>query len=104
MTDVPVYSPDYHKVLMKGYPLRWHSNDRGFGDLMPEDRLWVITSGKSFGRRDQSAGCPVGMRPVVALVENPGDDPNHPAPKYKHRLSSARRRQSVWTSPCKCIT
>ena len=78
--------PDYRKSTVKRDALRWHSNHRVFGDLLPGDRLWVITSGKSLGRPDQSAGYLVGMWPVAAVIENPGDDPDYPAPKYQHRV------------------
>jgi hypothetical protein len=86
MTDVLVYSPVYHKDTIEGQPLRWHSNHRVFGDLLPGDRLWVITPGKSLGLPDQSTGYLVAMWPVAALLDNPGDDPDYPAPKYKHRV------------------
>jgi len=86
MTDVLVYRPDYRKSTAKGDALRWHSNHRVFGDLLPGDRLWVITAGKSLGRPDQSAGYLVGMWPVTAVIENSGDDPDYPAPKYQHRV------------------
>jgi hypothetical protein len=86
MTDVLVYSPQHCMDTMKRHPLRWHSNHRVFGDLLPGDRLWVITPGKSLGRPDQSAGYLVGMWPVTAVIENPGDDPDYPAPKYQHRV------------------
>src|SRR5208337_809705 len=42
--------------------------------------------GKSLGRPDQSAGYLVGMWPVAAVIENPGGDPDYPAPKYQHRV------------------
>ena len=86
MTDVLVYRPDYRKSTAKGDALRWHSNHRVFGDLLPGDRLWVIAPGKSLGRPDQSAGYLVGMWPVAAVIENSGDDPDYPAPKYQHRV------------------
>ena len=86
MTDVLVYRPDYRKSTAKGDALRWHSNHRVFGDLLPGDRLWVITPGKSLGRPDSSAGYLVGMWPVAAVIENPGDDPDYAAPKYQHRV------------------
>ena len=71
MTDVLVYSPEYCMDTMERLPLLWHSNHRVFSDLLPGDRLWVITSGKNLGRVDQSAGYLVGMWPVAALIENP---------------------------------
>ena len=42
--------------------------------------------GEEPGRPDQSAGYLVGMWPVTAVIENSGDDPDYPAPKYQHRV------------------
>lgn len=86
MTDVLVYSPDGPSAWKAGHPLRWHSSHRVLGDLVPGDRLWVITSGKALGRPDPSAGYLVGVWTVSSVVQNPGDDPDYPAPKYQHRL------------------
>jgi hypothetical protein len=86
MTDVLVYSPDGSTRWMGGHPLRWHSSHRVLGDLVPGDRLWVVTSGKGLGRSDQSAGYLVGVWSVASVIENPGDDPDYPAPQYQHRL------------------
>ena len=69
MTDVLVYSPEYSTDSMGEHPLRWHSNHRVIGDLLPGDRLWVVTPGKSLGRPDQSVGYLVGVWPIVAFTE-----------------------------------
>jgi len=47
MTDVLVYWKDYQPGQIQGTDLHWHSNQQVFGDLLPGDRLWVVTSGKS---------------------------------------------------------
>ena len=73
-----VYSPEYKMDSIEGQQLRWHSNHRVFADLLPGDRLWVITPGKSLGRPDQSAGYLVGMWPVAAVIENPEMIPTTP--------------------------
>jgi hypothetical protein len=86
MTDVLVYWPDYCRDAAKEEPRRWHSNHRVFADLLPGDRLWVITSGKSLGLGNESAGYVVAVWPVVQVVKNPGDDPRYPARKYQHRV------------------
>ena len=86
MTDVVVYQPDCEKNKSKGDARRWHSNHRLFNDLLPGDRLWVVTSGKSLGLKDESAGYLVAMWPVAKVVRNPGDDPQFPARKYQHRV------------------
>jgi len=86
MTHVLVYWPDYRSNSAAGDARRWHSNHRVFGDLLPGDRLWVVTSGKSLGLEDESAGYVVAVWPVAEVVKNPGDDPQYPARKYQHRV------------------
>jgi hypothetical protein len=86
MTDVLVYDKDYRFQKAEGGVLKWHSNHRVFADLLPGDRLWVITSGKSLGREDESAGYLVAMWPIQQIIENPGDDPEFPARKIGHRI------------------
>ena len=46
----------------------------------------MITSGKALGRTDPNHGYLVGVWSVASVIENPGDDPDYPAPKYRHRL------------------
>ena len=65
MTDVLVYDKDYRSEQAQGESLRWHSNHRVFADLVPGDRLWVVTSGKSLGRTDASAGYLVAVCPTT---------------------------------------
>jgi hypothetical protein len=96
MTDVLVYRPDYQgaedrrREAASGHSqptaLCWHSNHPLFGDLLPGDRLWVVTSGKRLRRDDGSAGYLVAVWPVAELTNNPGDDPQHPAGKYAYRV------------------
>jgi hypothetical protein len=86
MTDLLVYWPDYPINRAAGHACQWHSNHRVFADLLPGDRLWVITSGKSLGREDESAGYVVAVWPVAEVVKNPGDNPQYPARKYQHRV------------------
>ena len=86
MTDVLVYWKAYRPEKTRGECLRWHSNHRVFGDLLPGDRLWVVTSGKSLGRDDASAGYLVAVWPVAKVMRNPGDDPDYQARKYQYRV------------------
>ena len=86
MTDVLVYWKTYRPEKSRGTCLQWHSNHRVFSDLLPGDRLWVITSGKSLGQDDVSAGYLVAVWPVAQVIPNPGDDPDYPARKYRHRV------------------
>jgi hypothetical protein len=86
MTDVLVYDKDYRPGESRSESLRWHSNHRLFIDLLPGDRLWVVTSGKALEREDLNAGYLVAMWPVAQVARNTGDDPVYPARKYKHRI------------------
>jgi hypothetical protein len=86
MTDVLVYWPDYDRDTAMGQPRRWHSNHRVFAELLSGDRLWVVTSGKSLGLGNESAGYVVAVWPVAQVIKNPGDDPHYPARKYEHRV------------------
>jgi len=86
MTDALVYDKDYRFQKAEGGVLKWHSNHRVFAGLLPGDRLWVITSGKSLGREDESAGYLVAMWPIQQIIENPDDDPEFPARKFGHRI------------------
>ena len=56
MTDVLIYWKNYRSDSARGESLRWHSNHRVFADLVPGDRLWVVTSGKALEREDKSGG------------------------------------------------
>jgi hypothetical protein len=69
MTDVLVYWKDYHPEQTRGACLHWHSNHRIFGALLPGDRLWVVTSGKSLGHEDENAGYLVALWPVAHVVQ-----------------------------------
>ncbi len=85
MTDVLIYATNIER-LRSGKALKWHSNHRVFSDLRAGDRLWVVASGRSLGRQDQSAGYLVAVWPVQQVVPNPGDDPDYPARKFGHRI------------------
>jgi hypothetical protein len=82
MTDVLVYWKTNQLETARDEYLHWHSNHRLFGDLLPGDRLWVVTSGKSLGRDDANAGYLVAVWPVAHVMQNPGDNPEYPARKF----------------------
>ena len=84
--DVVVYDKAYRHKAAHSEHLCWHSNHRVFADLMPGDRLWVVTSGGALGREDKSAGYLVAMWPVARVIENPNDEPEYPARKFGHRI------------------
>jgi hypothetical protein len=86
MIDILVYWKDYQPEQARSETLQWHSNHRVFQELLPGDRLWVVTSGKRVGRDDASAGYLVAVWPVAQVIQNPDDDPAYPARKYQHRV------------------
>jgi hypothetical protein len=86
MTDVMIYWKAYQPKAAQSECLRWHSSHKVFGDLLPGDRLWVVTSGKSLGRDDESTGYLVAVWPVAKVMRNPGNNPDYPARKYQHRV------------------
>ena len=86
MTDVMIYWKDYRADQAQRESLRWYSSHRVFNTLLPGDRLWVVTSGKSLARDDESAGYLVAVWPVAQVIRNPGDNPDYPARKYQHRV------------------
>ena len=86
MTDVLAYWKTYQPETARGEYLYWHSNHRMFGTLLPGDRLWVVTSGKSLGRADESAGYLVAVWPVAHVMQNPGDNAAYPARKFQYRV------------------
>jgi hypothetical protein len=86
MTDVLVYWKTYRPETARGACLHWHSNHRIFGDLLPGDRLWVVTSGKSLERDDANAGYLVAVWPVACVMQNPGDSPAYPASTFQYRV------------------
>lgn len=86
MTEVLIYDKDYRLGGAESRKTCWHSNHRVFADLLPGDRLWVVTSGKSLGREDESAGYLVAIWPVQQVIQNPDDDLEYPARKFGHRI------------------
>ncbi len=64
----------------------WHSSAPVFGEILPGDRLWVVTSGKSIGQEAKQAGFLVAVWQVQSVVKNPGDDPMYPTRKFHRRV------------------
>jgi len=85
MADVLIYWRDYRKNAA-GPVLGWHSNSQLLGKLLPGDRLWLVTSGKSLGHEAEQAGFLVAVWQVAEAVENPGDDPAYPKDRYRFRI------------------
>jgi len=99
MTDVLVYWRDYRKNTARADGQRWHSNARVFGDLVPGDRLWLVTSGKNLGQEAQQAGFLVAVWQVGVVQQNPGDDLNYPADKYRIRVTADEVESLTFDQP-----
>jgi hypothetical protein len=52
----------------------WRFDAKLFGELLPIDRLWMDTSGKSLPHAEEQAGLLVAVWQVKEVVENPSDD------------------------------
>jgi hypothetical protein len=85
MTDVLIYWRDYRKNTAGQYT-GWHSKSQVLGKLMPGDRMWMVTSGKSLGHEAEHAGFLVAVWQVAEAVQNPGDDPAYPVDRYRFRI------------------
>jgi hypothetical protein len=89
MTDILVYWRDFRKNTAKGNALRWHSKARVLGELLPGDRLWLVTSGQALKHEAQQAGFLVAVWQVAQVQPNPNGDPAYPAEDYKYRVTAS---------------
>jgi hypothetical protein len=88
MTDVLVFWRDYRKNTAKRDALRWHSKARILGELLPGDRLWLVTSGQALKHEAEQAGFLVAVWQVAQVQLNPDDDPAYPAEDYQYRVTA----------------
>ena len=86
MTDVLIYWRDYRQNVRDDRVHQWYSNAKLIGDLLPGDRLWMVTSRKCLRQEAEQAGFLVAVWPVEQVTDNPGDDPAYPADEYKYRV------------------
>ena len=86
MTDILIYWRDYRKNMRDDRVHGWYSNANLIGDLLPGDRLWMVTSGKCLRQDAEQAGFLVAVWQVQQVVENLGDDPAYPANEYQYRV------------------
>ena len=90
MTDVLIFWRDYRQNWIRQFAgeqaYYWHSNAKLLGDLLPGDRLWMVTSGKCLRQEAEQAGFLVAVWHVQQVVENPDDDPAYPADEHKYRV------------------
>lgn len=90
MSDVLIYWRDYRqnrgRRLAGEQAWHWHSNARVLGNLVPADRLWLVTSGKCLRQEAEQAGFLVAVWQVREVIDNPDDDPAYPADVYRYRV------------------
>jgi len=99
MTDVLVYWRDYQKNRARGSALRWHSNARIFRELLPGDRLWLVTSGKALKEQAEQAGFLVAVWQIAEVQLNPNDDPTYPAEEYRFRVTASEVESITFEQP-----
>ncbi len=82
----------------------WHSSAKCVAELLPGDRMWMVTSGKRL-REDAEQACLraclspdgrqathrqaaflVGVWAVREVIDNPNDDPAYPSEDYRKRV------------------
>ncbi len=90
MADLLVYWRDYAanwaSQLMEKRAFRWHSRAGCVADLLPGDRMWMVTSGKGLREDAEQAAFLVGVWAVREVIDNPDDDPAYPADDYRKRV------------------
>lgn len=99
MTDVLVFWRDFRRNTASGGALRWHSNARVFGELLPGDRLWLVTSGQALQHEAEQAGFLVAVWQVAQVQANPNDDPAYPTDDYKFRLTASEVESITFDQP-----
>src|SRR5262245_17729068 len=90
MTNILIYWRDYKQNWVRQFArdrgTLWHSNAKVLANLVPGDRLWMVTSGANVGSDAKQAGFLVSIWNVREVVENPGDDPAYPRDEYRYRV------------------
>lgn len=103
MTDILIFWRDYRQNWIRQFAgdrgYYWHSNAKLLGDLMPGDRLWMVTSGKCLRQEAEQAGFLVAVWQVKQVVENPDDDPAYPADEYKYRVIAEESESHHFDDP-----
>jgi hypothetical protein len=90
MADLLIYWRDY----AANWPYRqmgerafyWHSSAKCIAELLPGDRLWMVTSGRELRQEAEQAAFLVGVWAVREVIDNPDDDPAYPAESYRKRV------------------
>lgn len=64
----------------------WNSSAKCIAELLPGDRMWMVTSGKAVGCEAEQAAFLVGVWKVREVIANPDDDPAYPSEDYRRRV------------------
>jgi hypothetical protein len=103
MTDVLLFWRDYKKNWLEQLggerPYYWHSKARMLIHLEPGDRLWLVTSGASFGHEAGRAGFLVAIWTLEDVFQNPGDDPLYSREAYPFRVTADPAGSVVFEEP-----
>jgi len=110
MADVLIYWRDYagnraasvgagSAWRNDGGVLFWHSSAKCMGELLPGDRMWMVTSGKGLRRDPEQAAFLVAVWVVRDVNANPGDDPAYPAEAYRTRVVADPSASVTLTEP-----
>jgi hypothetical protein len=99
MTDVLVFWRDFRKNSVQGGALRWHSNACLFRELLPGDRLWLVTSGEALKHEAAQAGFLVAVWQVAQVQPNPDNDPAYPAEDYQYRITASETDSISFEQP-----
>jgi len=101
MNNVLIYWRDYqensaHRSGERAW--HWHSSAKLLADLVPGDRLWMVTSGKAL-LREEHQGFLVAVWQVKEVIDNPNDDPDYPADEYRYRVVCNEAESHVFDEP-----
>jgi hypothetical protein len=99
MTDILVFWRDFRKNTAHKDALQWHSNARVFGELLPGDRVWLVTSGQALKHEAEQAGFLVAVWQVAQVQPNSDDDPAYPAEDYQYRLTASEAESITFDQP-----
>jgi len=90
MADVLIYWRDYRRnwgsQATANRAFCWNSSARCIEELLPGDRMWMVTSGKAVGSEAEQAAFLVGVWKVREVIANHDDDPAYPSDDYRKRV------------------
>ena len=103
MADVLIYWRDYAANWAHQFAgdraFFWHSSAKCVTELLPGDRMWMVTSGKGLLEDAEQAAFLVGVWAVREVIGNPDDDPAYPAEDYRKRVVADPSGSVMLTDP-----